>query len=379
MEVRGVKTRLQQSVMGVSMLLIVLSATNNTHAANVSGTFGYLQGTAGEVVCDTNDAPTDISATGTVIVGSGQSGTSLGDDEEVIIPIPFSFAFYGVVYNSLTIANNGGVLFGASPGPAELPASNVDLPTANLSHPAILPFWDDLDDERGDVYYEARGSSPYRIFHVQWDRPHFSDVGDARIKMIFYETFNSIMFSYPDIDFGNAAFNDGVGATAGIQKNSGEAIKTAFNESITTKLNGSLVECFEPRSVIYEFAFEKASATPACATPMYPDEGPLQVDDGEEVRFCLIVNNYTTETLTSHKVTIPGGSDVKTQSIPPGATEVIHFSGPIQNSISVPVSITSYGGAVAEGDFENGTIYQIETGSILDLLPAILSGALKKN
>lgn len=118
---------------------------------------------------------------------------------------------------------------------------------------------------------------------------------------------------------------------------------------------------------------------PACDAPIYSESWPLQVDDGEEVRFCLFINNYTTETLTSHKVTIPGGSDVKTQSVPPGATEVIHFSGPIENSISVPVSISSYGGAIAEGDFEDGTIYEIETGSILDLLPAILSGALKKN
>ena len=84
--------------------------------------------------------------------------------------------------------------------------TNAALPTAatGLPAPAILPFWDDIDDETGNVYWEVQGTSPNRMLIVEWyNRPHFSNIGSATFEAILYEATNEIKFQYADVDFGD--------------------------------------------------------------------------------------------------------------------------------------------------------------------------------
>ena len=148
----------------------------------------------------------DISATGTAL--------NLTDDSEANIVSPFPFTFFGATSSDLRVGNNGGILFGVTTG--DLGLTNAALPAATgLPAPAILPFWDDMDDETGNVYWEVQGTAPNRKLIVEWyNRPHFNGVGTATFEAILYETSNAIEFRYLDTDFGNAAYNYGASATS---------------------------------------------------------------------------------------------------------------------------------------------------------------------
>jgi hypothetical protein len=167
----------------------------------------------------------DISATGTAL--------NLSDDGEANVTMPFAFTFYGVASNLLRVGNNGGILFNATLG--DVPASNLPLPyNGGL---AILPFWDDLDDETGNVYYETVGEAPSRMFIVQWhERPHFPGpgAGHVTLQVILFETSHEILFQYADLDFGDPLFNYGASATVGLNKNGDEATQYSYNSAVLT-------------------------------------------------------------------------------------------------------------------------------------------------
>ena len=124
----------------------------------------------------------DISATGTAL--------GLTDDSEANIVSPFPFTFFGATSSDLRVGNNGGILFSVTAG--DLGMTNAALPAATgLPAPAILPFWDDMDDETGNVYWEVQGTAPDRKLIVEWyNRPHFSNTGSATFEAILYETSN---------------------------------------------------------------------------------------------------------------------------------------------------------------------------------------------
>ena len=145
-------------------------------------------------------------------------GEALGltDDSEANIVSPFPFTFFGATSSDLRVGNNGGILFNATTG--DIGITNAALPVAT-SALSILPFWDDIDADTGDVYWEVQGTTPNRMLIVEWyNRPHFSNVGSATFEMILYETTNAIKFQYADVDFGNASYNNGASATVGINK-----------------------------------------------------------------------------------------------------------------------------------------------------------------
>ena len=166
----------------------------------------------------------DISATGTPL--------NLTDDGEGNVTMPFSFTFDGLTSNDLRVGNNGGILFGTTTG--DVFAENISLPSVDFTA-GILPFWDDLDDETGNVYVEALGSAPNRRYVVQWhNRPHFNNIGNATFQVILYEGSNEILFQYADVDFGDPTVNNGASATVGLQLSATQAATYSFNQSVIT-------------------------------------------------------------------------------------------------------------------------------------------------
>lgn len=167
----------------------------------------------------------DISATGTPL--------NLTDDGEANVTMPFQFNFYGTTSDLLRVGNNGGILFATTTG--DVGFTNAALP--NAAHPlAIFPFWDDLDDELGNVYYETVGAAPNRTFIVQWhERPHFPGSATAdtvTFQVILAEGINEILFQYADLDFGDPAFNYGASATVGLNKDATTAVQYSFNSAV---------------------------------------------------------------------------------------------------------------------------------------------------
>jgi len=169
-------------------------------------------------------------------------GTPLGltDDEEANVTLPFPFTFYGTTSTDLRVGNNGGVLFGATLG--DLGATNGDLGTTT-SNNLIVPFWDDIDADTGNVYVKTVGTAPYRQFVIEWhDRPHYSNVGSGTFELVLYETTHNIKYQYLDTLFGNASYDYGASATAGIRQQGTNYLQYSYNQPV---LVDNLAICFQ--------------------------------------------------------------------------------------------------------------------------------------
>ena len=158
----------------------------------------------------------DITGTGTPL--------NNGDDQAIAVTMPFSFNFYGTTSNNICVDNNGFVLFNTTACPSFGLFTNVSLPAATLSAPAIMPMWDDFDSESGNVYTDIRGATPNRQFIVEWfNRVHYSgssNTDGATFELILNED-GTINFEYSDVEFTggfeNPDCSGGVCATIGLQ------------------------------------------------------------------------------------------------------------------------------------------------------------------
>ena len=101
----------------------------------------------------------------------GGSGTMInlydyGDEGDVAdVNLPFSFNFYGVNYDMISVCSNG---FIAPGGTAQAAYMNSQIPAPQGPSPMIAPFWDDLKMAGGHVYYYHDPTE--HAFIVQWSR-----------------------------------------------------------------------------------------------------------------------------------------------------------------------------------------------------------------
>ncbi|HOC42238.1 MAG TPA: hypothetical protein PKJ99_04385 [Thermoanaerobaculales bacterium] len=203
-----------------------------------------------------------FAVTGFSFIDISTSGTPLGltDDGEANITLPFAFTLFGVSSSDLRVANNGGILFGVTTG--DLSTANTALPNASIGR-AILPFWDDIDADTGNVYWEVQGSAPNRVAIVEWyNRPHFSNTGSATFEVLLYEGSNAIVFQYLDTDFGNASYNAGASATVGLNDSASNALQYSFNQAVITD---GLALVHDP--ILYGIATSTDSATVNTSDP----------------------------------------------------------------------------------------------------------------
>ena len=145
--------------------------------------------------------------------------------------MPFSFTYFGVTSADLRVGNNGGILFGATTG--ELGFTNAALPVATPAL-AILPFWDDIDADTGDVFWRP-GCGAESPVHRRVVQPPALQApsGSATFEVILFEGSNEILFQYLDTDFGDP-YNAGVSATAGLNQDATLANQYSFNTAVLT-------------------------------------------------------------------------------------------------------------------------------------------------
>lgn len=188
----------------------------------------------------------EISETGTEVLPNSD------DSVTESIDLGFFFNFYGTDYSQLAIANNG-LLFSAG---TTWQYVNDPITQSPGVHGFIAPFWDDIVtyNPTGTIYYETRGTTPNRIFIVEWyDNQHYgsSDNG-ITFEAILYEGSNNIKFQYNDVDFGNVynavggdnpPYANGGSATVGIEGPTGDdGLQYSFNEQA---INPSLAILFK--------------------------------------------------------------------------------------------------------------------------------------
>ena len=181
----------------------------------------------------------DISTTGTPL--------GLADDGEVLVETAIGNALFPAGWT--TIGNNGGILHSDSPVTQQLSFSNVSLFNENRN--GLFPFWDDIDSDTGDVYYQERSISGVNALIVQWEnRPHFSNVGSSTFQLQLFESGPVLArFAYEDVLFGNASYDNGASATIGVVPGDGTVNEFSFNTASVS--NGDVIDFIAVRDVDY--------------------------------------------------------------------------------------------------------------------------------
>jgi hypothetical protein len=157
----------------------------------------------------------DIRTTGT--------RTGVGDDSSISVALPFPFMFFGTARTSVLVSASGALSFNTSnPG-----TNNVCMPTG--TNPMIAVFWEHLHPG-GAVYHQTFGTTPNRRFVLQWDSIVYTS-GSTRIdvRAVLKEGRGDIDVCYVATTSGNASYNQGLSATAGIQSGTGTAVQYSCN------------------------------------------------------------------------------------------------------------------------------------------------------
>ena len=183
-----------RNAIGVLALLAVIAA--NARAQTL------------QIVDDLPGKFIDISKT-------GGTPLHLGDDEEVEIgTLPGNFVF---LTGTVVVGNNGGMGFGSLPN-NDLAAVNQAIPSDDAfgGGQAALPFWDDIDDKEGDVYF-LLGED--RVI-VQWNDRNLAGTGDTvdfQVQVFYGAGPEDIIAQYLFADIEQPGAGGGVSASIGYQ------------------------------------------------------------------------------------------------------------------------------------------------------------------
>ncbi len=178
----------------------------------------------------------------------GGSGTSLnlydngdtGDTEDV--SLPFSFNFYGIPYNMISVCSNGWIAPGGS---SQASFMNSPIPGPQGPSPMIAPFWDDLKTSTGNVFYYHDTSLHMFIIewsHLQNDEDNYEETFQMMIlDPVYYSTPTGdaeIIFQYKVINntsAGNYPGNHGQYSSVGLEDHTGTiGLEYTFNNSYPT-------------------------------------------------------------------------------------------------------------------------------------------------
>ena len=165
----------------------------------------------GQFVDWDNECPTagyeDISGFAT--------NANLTDDSELGVTLPFTFLYQGILMNTMTIGNNGGVILGSTTAQV-----NYNMPASGNG---LFPYIQDLGTaiSPNGVYYGQVGNSPNAKFIVQWNNvPHYgfpTPTNGASFQLVIEEATNEIYYVYDDVEMGNTSWDNGADAEIGLR------------------------------------------------------------------------------------------------------------------------------------------------------------------
>jgi hypothetical protein len=126
----------------------------------------------------------------------GTSVAVMDDSYSGLIQMPFSFCFYGAVYNSLTFGANGIISFNSSTANnyCQWPIGAAAPSPTNPHNSIMMPWQDIYRDSAGHFYYNTYGNAPFRRFVLSIYRaPMYSCLSSQFTgEAILYETTNII-------------------------------------------------------------------------------------------------------------------------------------------------------------------------------------------
>lgn len=182
------------------------------------------------IICNLNQAKAQsVVASGYIFTASSKTfnyvtgGTSVSaievDDNWANLPIGFTFTFCGVDYTDVCVCSNGWLRFGTGVGTAS-PNWNSNASPGSGIEPAVFALYEDLSGASGTANYVVTGSSPNRVFTMEW-RNWLWDYAASNPCVTFqvklYETSNKIECIYKQ-EPGAVAVNSSGGASIGISR-----------------------------------------------------------------------------------------------------------------------------------------------------------------
>jgi hypothetical protein len=223
-------------------------------------------------------------------------------DDTRTMALPFSFSFYGVEYDAVSICSNGWLAMGETP---VVFYRNFPLPASHSAGAMIAPFWDNLNQTGTKKVYTWYDELEHR-FIIQWyEMPNHYSGATQNFQAILLDPAHHptatgdgmILFQYAEVH--NTDARDGY-ATVGIQ-----------NAERTVGLNYSYWNQYAPgaapltagRAILFgpigDILLPSASVTPsAIAQTVAPDGQTTEYlhianngDEGSVLEFDLVVQD----------------------------------------------------------------------------------------
>lgn len=160
--------------------------------------------------------------------------------------LPFPVKAYDQTFPDIAVDSNGLVDLGVSANQT-MRAQDVNqcMPTSVLTHPAIAPYWDDLDFRTADtshgypdgIFTKTSGTAPHRTFRISWQGEELDTHRNVLAQVTFHEGSQHLTFTY--------GTDGGASATVGIQSKRAVSsdqwsCNTGSTMSVTTGLRISL-------------------------------------------------------------------------------------------------------------------------------------------
>lgn len=209
-------------------------------------TFGLGQFMELENVCDSS---------GFIDISGLFSPNPLTADGEAGFALPWPFYFQGTPVTSVTIGNNGAIVFNDIA--AQISPTNANT-IATTAAQGLYPFWDDLDDANAQIYWGSVGAAPNRRFIVQWNAKHdaFSGGVPFVFQVIMEETTGKICYQYLNRITGSTTYDNGQSATIGLKGPSQNFPLSYLNSNYLQ--NNSCVKfyytrCPKPTNLVFQY------------------------------------------------------------------------------------------------------------------------------
>ena len=289
-------------MLGIQSQTKAQTAATYSYAAS-SGTFSYLS--------------------------SGTSVSSLvGDDVfSSAIPIGFNFVYCGSTYTNVVAGSNGWLSFSGL-------TSSFSFNSSGTLSNTLFPLWDDLDGASGSgaATYSTTGSSPNRVFTMEWKNWQWNWSATGSIisfQVKLYETSNVIQFVYKQesgtVNSPSATIGISGTSTSDYQTLNGTGSSpTSSSSTFTTSLSTKPAD-----GQIYQYT----PPPPTCGTP-----SPGATVATPSTLSCL--GNSTTLTISS--LPTGTGNTFQWQSSPDGGTYT-DISGAVSSSLVIaPIAPTWY-------------------------------------
>lgn len=155
----------------------------------------------------------DVSATGTL--------NPACDDCGYVVPLGFTFDFFGSAITQIGMSSNGYLTTDADLGNS----GNVTIPNTGSPNNMIAALWGDWNPTAGGgFYYQTLGTAPNRRFVALWKNvPYWGTTEQNTFEAILYETSNRIELRYGAVVPRSGPPTWGGATTAGVENATGTA------------------------------------------------------------------------------------------------------------------------------------------------------------